>query len=170
MFRLPFILQDKIINHIGIGMDGQNGPTLNLQPSGRPTLFINSMLITSNPTAIRSRLMVANEAQIRAQSYYDHVQFYNQQAGNQAAWTTILSNLFHMDNPFPNEQLINEQCQVYYSKYQMENVAWTISLVLMSWVLRNFQRKIENGHCQNTAHSTTDPRNCEIGRQSIGKC
>jgi hypothetical protein len=111
--------------------------------------------------------MGVNEAQVRTQSYYDHVQFFNREAGNQAAWTTICSNLFHMDNPFPNEQLTNEQCQLYYSKYHMENVAWTISLVLMSWVLRNFQRKIEDGHCQNTTHGhgAVEPRNCEIGRQ-----
>lgn len=49
----------------------------------------------------------------------------------------------------------------------MENVAWTISLVLMSWVLRNFQRKMEDGHCHNTIHphGETLPRNCDIGRQ-----
>ena len=110
----------------------------------------------------------ANDTQTRAQSYYDHMDLSNKKhAANQAAWTTILSNLFHMDNPFPNEQLANEQCQIYYGKYQMENVAWTISLVLMSWALRNFQRRIEDGHCQNTTlgHGEVEPRNCEIGRQ-----
>lgn len=111
--------------------------------------------------------MGENETQIRAQSYYDQVQVLIQQSGNQAAWTSILSSLFHMDNPFPNQQLFNEQCQVYYGKYQMENVAWTISLVLMSWALRNFQRKIEDGHCRDTTHphGEASPRNCEAGRQ-----
>jgi len=111
--------------------------------------------------------MGANEAQIRAQSYYDQVQLLSQLSGNQAAWTALLSNLFHMDNPFPSEQLTSEQCQVSYGKYSQEYLAWTTSLVLMSWALRNFQRKIEDGHCRNTAHPHGEgtPRNCETGRQ-----
>lgn len=58
----------------------------------------------------------------------------------------------------------------------MENVVWTILLVLMPRALRNFQRKIEDGHCRNTTHEhgTAEPRNCEIGRQfhrdMLNKC
>ncbi|MGH9983395.1 MAG: hypothetical protein ACRD8W_05495 [Nitrososphaeraceae archaeon] len=120
--------------------------------------------------------MDSNEAQIIAQSYYERVQFFNQVAGNQAAWIAILSNLFHENNPFPNDQLENKECQTFYHKYSMENVAWTISLVLMSWALRNFQRKIEDGHCRNTTHEhgAAEPRNCKIGRQfhreMLNKC
>ncbi|MGE5661189.1 MAG: hypothetical protein ACM3X1_02970 [Ignavibacteriales bacterium] len=55
--------------------------------------------------------MSSNEAQTTAQSYYERVQFFNQVAGNQAAWTTILSNLFHENNPFPNDQLENKESQ-----------------------------------------------------------
>lgn len=110
--------------------------------------------------------MGANEVQIRAQNYYEAVQFVIPFSGNQAAWTSLCSNLFPLDNPFPSEQLTNEQCQVSYGKYSMENLAWTMSLVLMSWTLRNFQRKIEDGHCNNTTHphGATNPRNCDMGQ------
>jgi hypothetical protein len=81
-------------------------------------------------------------------------------------WISICSDLFHIDNPIPNEQLINEECAVSYGKYHLENLAWTTSIVLMSWALRNFQRKTEDGHCQNTTHGhgAVEPRNCEEGR------
>ena len=82
-------------------------------------------------------------------------------------WSALCSGLFHFNNPIPDRELINEECQVFYSKYQMENLAWTVSLALMSWVLRNFQRKITNGHCNNTAthdHGEREPRDCDQGR------
>lgn len=100
--------------------------------------------------------------------------FYNNQMQNlltlspiKRTWMTICSDLFHFQNLVSDEQLSSEQCRVYYVRYQMENLAWTASLALMSWVLRNFQRKMENGHCNNTVthdHGEREPRNCDQGR------
>jgi hypothetical protein len=57
-----------------------------------------------------------------------------------------------MDNPYSDQELTNTECRVGYEKFSNENSAWAISLVLMSWALKDFQTKMEVGHCHNTAH------------------
>lgn len=59
----------------------------------------------------------------------------------------------------------------------MENLAWTASIWLMAWMLRNFQRKTEDGHCQNPTghpHGERTPTDCELGRtfhrEMFNKC
>lgn len=83
------------------------------------------------------------------------------------AWDKLFSELFESDNWYSDEELTNAECGVYYDKYSNENRAWTVSLILMSWTLRNFQRKMGDGHCRNTTHEhgVTEPRNCNTGRQ-----
>ena len=79
----------------------------------------------------------------------------------------LCSDLYHLINPIPDQELFKEECKTYYTKIHMENLAWTVSLGLMSWTLHNFKKKAEDGHCHNTTHPHGEivPRNCEIGRE-----
>ena len=102
------------------------------------------------------------------EQYYEMVQNLLKLTPWKQTWASLCSDLFHIPNPLPIDQLKNEECRVFYEQYSMENEAWTTSLILMSWVLRNFQRKVANGHCNNTVtheHGEREPRNCEQGRQ-----
>jgi hypothetical protein len=71
---------------------------------------------------------------------------------NKAAWIGLCSDLYHLDNPTQNQELEEKDCKTYYGKHQMQNLAWTVSLALMSWALHNFKKKAEDEHCQDTIH------------------
>gem|GEM_PF-3726029 len=72
------------------------------------------------------------------EKYYQFVQQILSLTPLKRTWGSICSDLVHVNNPLPNDQLRNEECRVFYEQFSMENLAWTTSLVLMAWVLRNF--------------------------------
>lgn len=98
--------------------------------------------------------------------YYDQVQAAISRIMTRLAWSDLCIELSNLDNPLSDQELTNNECGVGYTRGTKEYRAWTTSLALMSWVLLNFQRKMENGHCHNLTHShgESNPRNCENGR------
>lgn len=77
-------------------------------------------------------------------------------------WTNIVN---HYLSKVDNMQMKNDNCIVDYTPDMLEKRALSISLFLMSWVLENFRKKTEDGHCQNVNHSHGDrhPRMCMEG-------
>jgi hypothetical protein len=110
------------------------------------------------------------------EQYYQRVQGIITGIITRVRWNEPFADLFNMDNPYSNQELTNTECRVGYEKFSNENRAWAISLVLMSWALKDFQTKMEDGYCHNTAHvhGPVKPRNCEEGqnfhRDMFNKC
>lgn len=100
------------------------------------------------------------------EQYYDQVQAIMSKLMGRLSWNDLCSELSDLDNPLSDQELTNNECGVDYVRGTTENRAWTASLVLMSWVLRNFQKREEEGYCHNITHphGETNPRNCEQGR------
>jgi hypothetical protein len=108
--------------------------------------------------------------------YYDQVQAIILRIMGKLSWNDLCTELYNVDIPFSDQELTSKECGVGYIRGTMENRAWTTSLALISWVLRNFQKKMEDGHCHNITHphGETIPRNCELGRafhrEMFNKC
>lgn len=100
------------------------------------------------------------------EQYYDQVQEIISRIMGRLSWNDVCSELSNLDNPLSDQELSSGECGVDYMRGTMENRAWTTSLMLMSWVLRNFQSRAEDGYCHNITHphGETNPRNCELGR------
>jgi len=82
-------------------------------------------------------------------------------------WLRVCNELYVLDNPVISEQELNsEECEVDYMQKSIENVAWTNSVYLVSWVLYNLKNKMENGHYWNISHrhDIKEPK-CKKGSQ-----
>jgi hypothetical protein len=99
--------------------------------------------------------------------YYEQVQAVISRIMGRLSWNDLCTELSDLDNPLSEQELTNNECGVGYTRGTKEYRAWTTSLALISWVLHNFQKKMEDGHCHNLTHThgESNPRNCENGRR-----
>jgi hypothetical protein len=100
------------------------------------------------------------------EQYYEQLQAIMSKLMGRLSWNDLCSELSDLDNPLSDQELTNNECGVDYMRGTTENRAWITSLVLMSWILRNFQKRAKEGYCQNLTHrhGVSIPRNCEQGR------
>ena len=103
----------------------------------------------------------------QSESYYEQVQAIIRKHSD-LTWDKICNESFNLGSPFTDEELSKDECEVFYKRNNMENVAWRTSLALMSWSLRNFKNKAADGHCHNTTghtHGRRELRKCDIGQE-----
>jgi hypothetical protein len=50
------------------------------------------------------------------------------------------------------EKKSNPECLTEYGENHVETFIWSLGLMCQEWILENFRRKSENGHCWNQNH------------------
>lgn len=55
------------------------------------------------------------------EQYYNTINNLISMAGNKAAWIGLCSDIYHLDNPVPDNELMND-----HAKYHIVNITWKI--------------------------------------------
>lgn len=76
----------------------------------------------------------------------------------------LISDLAPIESSKYLENRTEEQCNLTYDQDHNEYRIWIIALMTMSWIITNWKRKTEDGHCQNRKH-WRDPQDsfCPMG-------